>query len=144
MIVRFESRPRTTSPFDVLFRRGAFVPELNWEGGVSRADAYPYVNIADMGDMLRVAAEVPGVAKKDITIQLLGDVLTISGERKAPELASGAAPVRQEITYGKFERSFTLPYAVDAAKVTADYTDGVLHVTLPKTDDATPKAIVIQ
>ena len=144
MFVRLESRPIATSPFDFLFDRSTVFPDLNWGAGISKATAYPYVNIADMGDKLDVVAEVPGVAKKDITIQLLGNVLTISGDRKAPEAVPGVASVRKEITYGPFERSFKLPYDVDASKVAADYTDGVLRVTLPKTEEAKPKDIVIQ
>ena len=144
MFVRLESRPIATSPFDLMFDRSTVFPDLNWRDGISKATAYPYVNIADMGDMLDVVAEVPGVAKKDITIHLLGNVLTISGNRKAPEPMKGAESVRQEIAYGPFERSFKLPYDVDSSKVAAEYTDGVLRVTLPKTEEAKPKEIVIQ
>jgi HSP20 family protein len=144
MFVRLESTPITASPFEVLFDRGALFPDMKWPGTLSRAEVYPYVNIADVEDTLQVAAEVPGVLKKDINIQLHGDVLTISGDRKAPEMAKGVASIRQEITYGPFERSFKLPYGVDATKVTAEYADGVLRIMLPKIEAAKPKAIVIQ
>ncbi len=144
MIVRLESRPIGAVPVEVLFNRSAVFPDLEWETGISPAEVYPYVNIADMGDALLIVAEVPGVEKKNIDIQLLGDVLTIAGERKAPEAGKGALSVRQEIAYGQFERSFTLPYEVDGSKVTAEYHDGVLRIVLPKTEAAKPKAITIQ
>jgi HSP20 family protein len=144
MIIRLESRPITTMPLDVLFDRNAVFPDVEWQTEYVPAEAYPYVNIADMGDVLHVVAEVPGVQKKDIDIQLLGDVLTISGDRKAPEAVKGATSVRQEITYGQFERSFTLPYEVDGSKVSAECHDGMLRITLPKTEAAKPRAIAIQ
>ncbi len=144
MIVRLESRPTAPSAFDALFDRGALFPDLDWQTGVARTTRYPYVNIADMKDALHVVAEIPGVPKDAIDIKLLGDVLTISGERTAPEVPKGAASVREEITYGRFERSFKLPYEVDGAKVSAEYRDGVLSIVLPKVEAAKPKAIVIQ
>jgi HSP20 family protein len=144
MFVRLESRPITASPFEVLFDRGSLFPDINWYGKPSRAEVYPYVNIADIENTLHVVAEIPGVPKNDISIRLDGDVLTISGNRKAPEMAKGAASVRAEISYGEFERSFKLPYDVDGTKVAAEYHDGVLRITLPKTEAAKPKAIVIQ
>ena len=144
MFVRLESRPITASPFEVLFDRGTLFPDVNWFGSTPRTEAYPYVNIADVENTLHVVAEIPGVAKSDINIHLDGDVLTISGNRKAPETVKGTTSVRAEITYGPFERSFKLPYEVDSAKVTAEYLDGVLRVALPKTEAAKPKAIVIQ
>jgi len=144
MIVRLESRPAAITPFDVLFDRGALFPDLNWQTGVTRPQLYPYVNIADMKDALQIVAEIPGVPKDDIGIKLLGDVLTIGGVRKAPEVPKGATRVREEITYGEFERSFKLPYEVDGSKVSAEYRDGVLSIVLPKVEAAKPKAIVIQ
>jgi HSP20 family protein len=144
MIVRVESRPMTASPFEGLFTHHPLLPGLKWQEELIEPEITPYVNIADMGDALHVVAEVPGVPKNDIAIQLLGDVLTISGNRKAPELAKNATQVRQEITYGQFERSFKLPYDVDGSKVTAEYQDGVLRVSLPKTEAAKPRAIAIQ
>jgi HSP20 family protein len=144
MFVRLESTPIAATPFDVLFDRGSLFPDINWYGKSSRTEVYPYVNIADVDNTLHVVAEIPGVPKNEINIRLDGDVLTISGERKAPEAAKGATSVRAEITYGAFERSFKLPYEVDGSKVTAEYTNGVLRVVLPKTEAAKPKAIVIQ
>jgi len=144
MIVRLESRPAAITPFDVLFDRGTIFPDIDWQTGITRTNRYPYVNIADMKDALHVVAEIPGVPKDAIDIKLLGDVLTISGERKGPEVPKGAASIRQEITYGRFERSFKLPYEVDGSKVGAEYSDGVLRIVLPKVEAAKPKAIVIQ
>jgi HSP20 family protein len=144
MLVRFESTPISLSPLEVMFDRGTLFPEVLWRGIEAPRESYPYVNIADMNDTIHVAAEVPGVPKNDIKIQLHNDMLTISGERTRPELKAEGAWVRQELTYGPFERTFKLPYEVDASKVTAECSDGILRIKLPKTEAAKPKAIVIQ
>jgi HSP20 family protein len=144
MLVRFESTPISASPLEVLFDRTRLFPEMMWHGAGVQTEAFPYVNIADMNDTLHVAAEIPGVPKSDIKIHLQNDLLTISGDRKQPEVKEGGAWVRREIAYGPFERTFKLPYDVDASKVTAEYSDGILRVKLPKTEASKPKAIVVQ
>lgn len=143
MVVRLESTPISSLPFEALFDRGGLFPDLKWPG-ISQTTVYPHVNIADMKDTLHVVAEVPGVPKSDIAIHLADNVLTISGERKPVEMPKGGTSVRQEITYGTFKRSFTLPYEVDGSQVTAEYRDGVLHIVLPKSETAKPTSIVIQ
>lgn len=144
MLVRFQSAPIPQSPLELLFDRGTMFPDLFWQPLEARTNAFPYVNIADMNDTIHVVAEIPGVPKNDINIHLQNDVLTISGERKRPEEKPEAAHVRREIRYGQFERSFKLPYEVDASKVTAEYSDGVLRIQLPKTEAAKPRSIDIK
>ena len=144
MVVRFESTPINASPLEILFDRNRLFPEALWRGVATQKESFPYVNIAEMSDMLHIVAEVPGVPKADIKIQLEDNVLTISGERKMPEKKEDAVFVRQEITYGQFERSFKLPFEVDASNVNAEYQDGILRIQLPKAEAAKPKAIVIQ
>lgn len=144
MLVRFESTPITVTPLEVLFDRSRMLPDMLWRGFAPQTEAFPYVNIADIKDTLYVVAEVPGVPKNEIKIHLQDDLLTISGERKTPEQKDGGAYVRQEIQYGPFERTFKLPYEVDASRVSAEYTDGILRIQLPKTEAAKPKAIAIQ
>ena len=90
---------------------------------------YPYVNVAEFKDEVQVVVEVPGVPKENIKLQLHDGVLTISGERKAPKSENGIW-LRNEIAYGSFTRSIELPDRVDAGKVYAEYSNGILRITL--------------
>jgi len=109
-----------------------------------RTDVYPYVNVAEYKNEVQVVAEIPGVPKEDVKIQIQNGELTISGERKAPENTKESEWLRQEIGYGIFSRTIQLPESVDADKVTAEYANGVLRVTVPKQEAAKPKEIVIR
>ena len=80
--------------------------------------------------------------KEEIDISLHGDTLTISGERKSSE-KEGDQGFRTERFFGKFQRSLTLPSAVNTEKVKASYKDGILEVVLPKADEAKPKQIEV-
>ena len=90
-----------------------------------------------------VRLEVPGLKREDIQVSLQDGVLTISGERIAEKVGEETEVHRQERFYGKFSRAVTLPAAVAADKVKATYKDGILTVTLPKTEEAKPKQIDI-
>ena len=96
----------------------------------------PRVDVTEDNENLYVHAEVPGVDKNDIKINLVGDVLTISGEKKSEQKDEKKNYYRIERNYGAFSRSFTLPAEVIYDKITADYKEGVLTITLPKTEEA--------
>lgn len=96
----------------------------------------PRVNVTEDSENLLVHAEIPGVNKSDIKINIVGDVLTISGEKKSEQKDEKKNYYRVERSYGSFTRSFTLPSEVVIEKVSADYKDGVLAITLPKTEQA--------
>jgi len=102
----------------------------------------PAVDLYEDKDTLTVQAELPGLKKDDINISLEDGVLTISGERKNEPKAEGAE-YRSERFVGRFQRTVSLPSEVDAEKIKASYTDGVLTVTLPKSEKAKPKQIPI-
>jgi HSP20 family protein len=104
---------------------------------------YPYVNVAEYKDEIHVVAEIPGIPKESVKIQLHDGVLTISGERKAPEEQKDSEWLRNEIRYGSFSRSIELPERVNEEKVNAEYSNGVLTIVLPKHEAAKPKEIVI-
>jgi HSP20 family protein len=104
----------------------------------------PAVDLYEDRDHLTLKAELPGMRKEDIEISLHGDVLTLSGERKDDARLEKAQVVRSERFLGKFQRSFTLPYAVAADKIEAAYKNGMLTVTLPKADEAKPKQIDVK
>ncbi|MBZ0202655.1 MAG: Hsp20/alpha crystallin family protein [Ignavibacteria bacterium] len=96
----------------------------------------PRVDVTEDNDNLFVHAEVPGVDKNDIKINIVGDVLTISGEKKSEQKDENKNYYRIERNYGSFSRSFTLPSEVIVDKISADYNSGVLNITLPKTEAA--------
>lgn len=106
------------------------------------ADNYPRTNLNDTGDNLEVIVEVPGVSKDDINVKIQGNYLELSGKRTR-EVPEGYTVHRTEREANSFSRSFTLPYEVDADKVTASLHNGILTMSLPKSEAAKPKQIAI-
>ncbi len=111
--------------------------------GWASTPSYPRTNLDDTGDNLVLIAEVPGVSKEDLQVKIQGNYLQISGTRK-PDTPEGYKIHRTERESASFSRSFTLPYEVDAAKVEATLKDGLLKMTLPKSEAAKPRQIAIQ
>lgn len=109
---------------------------LNDERPIARADQYrsPRYDVDESEDGFTVQIEVPGVRKEDIQMELNENVLTITGERKGKNGASGL----------KFRKAFTLPPTVDQEKISASVEDGILHIALPKAEKAKPRLIEIQ
>jgi HSP20 family protein len=101
----------------------------------------PALDVREDKDSFVIRAELPGLKREDIEISLQDGALVISGERTVEKVEEGVEVHRQERYYGKFQRALTLPEPVAAEKVKADYKDGVLTVTLPKTEEAKPKKI---
>lgn len=105
-------------------------------------DNYPRTNLNDTGDNLEVIVEVPGVSKENINVKIQGNYLELSGKRTR-EVPEGYTVHRTEREALSFSRSFTLPYEVDADKVIASLNNGILTMTLPKSETAKPKQIAI-
>jgi HSP20 family protein len=103
----------------------------------------PALDVYQDKDNVYAKLELPGMRKEDIDISLHQGTLSISGERKQEEKHGEGAMFRSERFFGRFQRSVTLPTAVDPAKVRAVYRDGILTVTLPKTEEAKPKQIQV-
>jgi HSP20 family protein len=104
----------------------------------------PSVDISEEPDKLIMAAELPGIDKKDVKISLHENVLTIEGQKSRQAEEQKDKYYRCERSYGKFSRSFTLPTQVVADKIDASYQDGILTVTLPKVEEAQPRQIQIK
>lgn len=104
----------------------------------------PSVDIAEDKDKLMLTAELPGVDKKDVKISIQNNVLIIEGEKKQQSEKKEDDYYRSERFYGKFCRSFTLPSELDSEKIDADYSNGVLTVTLPKSEMVKPHQIEIK
>ena len=103
----------------------------------------PSVDIRETDDALMVQAELPGIAKNDVKLEVKDDSLTISGERHYEKEVNEENVHRIERSYGTFIRSFSLPNNIDSGKVHAEMKDGLLTVRLPKRESAKPKAIEI-
>lgn len=113
------------------------------EGGEFRSAWHPAVDIAETENELIVSADLPGVNKEDIKVNVQNNVLTFSGERKQESKPEENNVHRLERSYGFFSRSFTLPATVKADAIKAVYKDGVLRLTLPKVEEAKPRQIVV-
>ncbi len=102
----------------------------------------PAVNIKETSDDFQVDVAVPGKKKDDFTIELDQNVLTISSENKSEneETSEGGIFTRKEFNYSSFQRSFNLPETVEQEKIQAKYTDGVLHISVPKREESKQKA----
>jgi HSP20 family protein len=104
----------------------------------------PALDLHEDKDNFVVKVEVPGMKKEDIDVTLQEGALSISGERKSEEKFEDAEVYRSERFVGRFQRTISLPAPVAADKIKAQYKDGVLTVTLPKTEEAKPKQINVQ
>lgn len=101
----------------------------------------PTLDLYEDKDNLYVRAELPGMKREDIEVSLHEGTLSLSGERRSEGEYEGADVYRAERFFGRFQRTVALPSLVAADKVKAQYKDGVLSVTLPKTEEAKPKLI---
>ncbi|MEX5214414.1 MAG: Hsp20/alpha crystallin family protein [Nitrospiraceae bacterium] len=108
------------------------------------ADWTPSVDISETEGEYIIKAELPEVKKEDVKITLEEGVLSIQGERKHEKEEKGKKFHRIERAYGRFVRSFVVPDYVDEAKIKAEYQDGVLHLHLPKSEKAKPRAIEVK
>jgi len=104
----------------------------------------PPVDIVEDEHSLVIKAEIPGMKRDDIKVEVEGGVLTISGERSLEKEESGKTYHFVERSYGQFMRSFTLPTKVDPNKIDAKYADGVLEISLAKREEAKPKTISVK
>ena len=103
----------------------------------------PAVDIYENNDSVVVKAELPGVEKDQISVEVKDGILSLRGERKFEKEVKEESYHRIERSYGSFQRSFSLPVSVDQEKVTAHFRNGVLEVTLPKKEQAKPKQIQV-
>jgi len=103
----------------------------------------PFVDIYDNDNNIVIKAELPGIDKKDIVVDVKDRFLTLKGERSSENEVKKDKFHRRERTYGKFERVFSLPMEVDPDKIKADYKDGVLKIDIPKLEKQKPKQITV-
>ena len=127
--------------FDESFRGLNRQNEDDWALGGAWA---PLVDIYEREGNLELKAELPGVDPKDVDVRVENNVLTLRGERRIDKDVKRESYHRVERAYGSFSRSFTLPSMVDTEHIKAEFKDGVLHLTLPKKEEAKPRQISIK
>lgn len=130
-ISEMQNRLRHLLPFSM----PVFAEPLGWA---------PAVDVSESDGELVVTAELPGMRREDVHIELSDGVLTLRGEKKEETEREEKEMHVYERSFGSFRRSFTLPSAVDEAKVTAEFKDGILKVTLPKVEKAKGREIAIK
>ena len=111
--------------------------------GVSGRRWIPAMDLVETDENLVVRADLPGLSEDDVEIEIKDNVLTVSGERKAEHEEKGEGFHRVERSFGRFARSLSLPRGVDADKVQAGFSDGVLQVRVPKPEETKPTRVQI-
>lgn len=137
-------RPSIWQDMDQLQREMNRLFDATNKGHVFNSPSYPAINIWTNEDGQHISAEMPGVHPDNIDIDVTGDALSISGERKPDEVAKEAHYHRRERSYGSFSRTIQLPFMVDTSKVEANFKNGVLMISLPRAEADKPKKITIK
>ena len=120
-----------------------FSPTFSCDEAISIWGWNPVVDIYENEENIVIKAELPGVDKNDIVVDVKGRVLTLKGERSTDNEVKEDNYYRQERSYGKFERAFALPVEIDPEKIKADYKDGILKIDIPKAEENKPKQVTI-
>lgn len=125
-----------------------YTSKLGWPSlgreAFSTTEWSPKVDISETDKAFTIKAELPEVRKEDIKVNIENGMLSISGERKQEKEEKDKKFHRIERFYGSFMRSFTLPDNVDASQIKAEYKDGMLNLSLPKTAENKPKATEVK
>lgn len=143
-LVKYKSAPvSTASPVDRLASEifGPNIARLFGSDGLM--DHSPRVNIVEGNEEFRLEMQAPGFDKKDLKVEMVDDTLTIRGEHTEEEEKEEVRWTRREFNRSAFERSFVLPQSVKADAIQAEYVNGVLKLTIPKTEEAKPKTRTI-
>ena len=131
------------TPFDKMFDQivNSQFPEITKTVGVNpmQGTAYPKVNVYEYDDKVGVVAEIPGIDKKNLEVDVEDDVLTIKGSKHGFDEDDSATILRRELKHSAFERKFTLGDSLDGDKVKANFKDGLLSIEIPKKEEAKPK-----
>lgn len=118
--------------------------EEEWPGIRSEGGWAPALDVHEGDGKYAVSVELPGARKEDVTVECQDRVLTIRGEKKSEREEQNEKRRLVERRYGSFSRSFSLPADADAEKIEARFENGVLTLTIPKTEAAKPRAVAIK
>ena len=136
------------TPFDRMFDDivGKSFPEINQQVGVNpfQGTAYPKVNVYEYDAKIGVIAEIPGLDKKDLNIEVEEGVLTVSGEKSHGFDEGEAKVIRRELKHSSFKRQFTLGEQLDGDNISANFKDGILSIEIPKIEPTLPKKNIVK
>jgi len=139
----FPDRDEFLTPFDKVFDKmlETNFPEVIDQVGVTpySNSAYPKVNVYEYDDKVGIVAEIPGLSKKQIKVDVEDNVLTISGDKHSVWDDAKAKVLRRELKQSSFKRSFTLGELLDGDDISANFKDGVLSIEIPKSVPEKPK-----
>lgn len=143
-LVRWDPFAEMQSLFGPLLSRSSgLAPRLSRNGGLT-IEWSPSSDISETEKEYVIRAQLPGVKKEDIKVNLQERMISIEGERRQEKEEQGEKYHRVESVYGSFARSFSLPDNVKVDAVRSDYKDGVLTVHIPKIEKERPKSIAVQ
>ena len=143
-------KQKVGDPFDEFFNFDSpqwgvsLLPVIDRGLGFGKNSVFPAVDVTEEEKQVIVKVDVPGLKREDINLSAEGSVLTVIGERKSENEEKNKHFHRCERSYGRFERSVDIGTIIDQSKVQAKYRDGVLNITIPKTNDAQKKQIHIE
>ena len=136
-------RDEFLTPFDRMFDKivESNFPDITKSVGVKpfQGSAYPKVNVYEYDDKVGVVAEIPGLDKKDLSIDVEDGTLTISGDKHGLFDDKGAKVIRRELKHSSFKRQFELGELLDGDKIKASFKDGLLSIEIPKIEPVKPK-----
>ena len=136
------------TPFDKMFDDivGKSFPQINEQVGVNpfQGTAYPKVNVYEYDTKIGVIAEIPGLDKKDLNIEVEDGVLTVSGEKSHGFDEGEAKVIRRELKHSSFKRQFTLGEQLDGDNISANFKDGILSIEIPKIEPTLPKKNIVK
>ena len=132
--------PRPTSIFDDMDKMISNVFENDWNFPVrSKTNWSPPVDVKETGDSFTINADIPGLTKKEVNVNVANGIVSISGERKFDEKKESDNYHYRERQYGSFLRTFNLPETVKEETITASFKNGTLSIELPKQEVTLPK-----
>jgi len=141
--IPFFDRDTFLTPFDKIFDQmvEAQYPDITKSVGVKpyQGSAYPKVNVYEYDDKIGIIAEIPGLNKKQLNVEVEDGVLTIAGDKHSTFENDGAKVIRRELKQSSFKRSFELGELLDGDNINASFKDGILSVSIPKMEPEKPK-----
>ncbi len=140
------NRDEFLTPFDRVYDElmNKQFPTFQEEVGVSfNKGAYPKVNVYEYDDKVGIIAEIPGLDKKNVSVEVEENVLTISGDKHGFE-EDGGKCITRELKHSSFKRSFNLGEQLDGDDVSANFKDGILSIEIPKVEPELPKKNIVK
>ena len=141
--IPFFDRDSFLTPFDKMFDQmvESQFPDVVKQVGVKpyAGSAYPKVNVYEYEDKVGIVAEIPGLDKKQLDVEVEDGVLTISGDKHSTFENEGAKVLRKELKESSFKRQFELGELLDGDNISANFKDGILSISVPKTEPEKPK-----